>query len=649
MTGVTHLNRLKQLPLKNVIIDDVFWGRYIRLVREKVIPYQWEVLNDRVPDAARSHCIKNFEIAAGKREGQFYGMVFQDSDLYKWLESVAYSLETMPDPDLEALADYAIELIGGAQQPDGYVNTYYTVSEPDGRWSNLQHGHELYCAGHMIEAAVAYFDAVGKREFLDISIRFADCIDNTFGPGDGKLKGYPGHQEIELALFKLYETTGERRYLNLAEYFIRERGNSPNYLDLEREKPGYHDIFPELAAFDRKYSQSHIPPVEQKHAVGHAVRAVYMYSAMEDLGAELRDSELQNACDALYDDIVQKKMYITGAIGSSSAGERFTAAYDLPNDLIYGETCASIGLMMLCRRMNASRRDARYADTMERALYNTVIAGISLSGTEFFYVNPLEVEPSKISANPNYDHVKPVRRKWFDCSCCPTNIARTVMGLGGYIYASSPEGLYVNLYCSGAARDGERSIAVKTDYPYGGEAAITVSGRCKLFLRSPECAPVTSVEINGRKQSYNIKNGYIELDKDWRGDEIRIMFDMRPKLVYCSPDVGDNIGRAAVMRGPLVYCIEQADNGERLGSFLLPGEAEFKESPPPAGLPAEAIALKSSAYKYRSGRAKLYSPSPPELESGAIEMIPYFLWANRGENEMRVYIPTVPILPESSG
>jgi len=638
---------VKPLPLKNVIIDDPFWGRYIKLVREKVIPYQWEVLNDRIPDAARSHCIKNFEIAAGRRDGEFYGMVFQDSDLYKWLESVAYSLETHPDPILEKQADDVIELIAAAQQPDGYVNTYYTVKEPEARWANLQHGHELYCAGHMIEAATAYFNATGKREFLDISICFADCIDNTFGLDKGKLNGYPGHQEVELALIKLSHITGEKRYLKLASYFIHQRGTPPNYFEQERLKSAYNEIFPELTTFDWDYSQSHMLPVEQTGATGHSVRATYMYCAMADLAAELGDPELSKACSTLYNDIVKKKMYITGAIGSSSIGERFTGPYDLPNDLIYGETCASVGLMMFCQRMNALHSDAQYADTMELALYNTVLAGMSLSGTEFYYVNPLESDPKRIAENPDYKHVKPVRQKWFDCSCCPTNISRTVMGLGGYIYAKSSEGLYVNLYCSGSAKDGERCITVKTDYPYGGETSIVAKGGSyKLFLRCPQWAPILSVEIDGQQQAFKLKSGYIALERDWSGQTVKLSFDMNPKLIYTSPEVQNNNGMAAVMRGPLVYCLEEVDNGRLLGAILLPHDASLQESTLPDGLPEVAIALESKAFRYVSKEGRLHSTIHPEIEKAKLKWIPYYLWANRGENEMRVYVKVEPILPE---
>lgn len=634
------LNRIQPLPLKNVQIGGSFWERYFKLVREKVLPYQWDVLNDRIEGAARSHCIKNFEIAAGRRKGEYYGMVFQDSDVYKWLEAVAYSLETKPDLTLEKLADSAIELIGAAQCTDGYINTYYTIKEPNARWSNLQQGHELYCAGHMIEAAVAYKSATGKCEFLDIACRFADCIDSTFGPEDDKLHGYPGHQEIELALIKLYRVTGERRYLKLAEYFIRQRGKTPNYFDDEQLKPNYVEIFHEIASFDRTYSQSHREPVEQRVAVGHAVRAVYMYSAMADLAAELDDEALRIACDALYDDITKRQMYITGAIGSTSRGESFTTAYDLPNDLIYGETCASVGLMRFCRRMNAMHHSAFYADTMERALYNTVLAGISIAGTEFFYVNPLEVEPRKISKSANFEHVKAVRQRWFDCSCCPTNIARTIMGLGTYVYGTTKDALYVNLYCEGSAKDGERSITISTEYPYGETAEITVNGgRFKLFMHNPENAPILSVELNGEKQDLKTENGYIILEQEWNNSMIKLTFDMSPKLVYCSTKLQNNIGKVAIMRGPLVYCMEQVDNSDKLGAYLLPAKTQFTQLPSPDGLPIETVALETPAYKYKNAEERLYTSLPPTMENTIARFIPYFLWANRNENEMRVFLP----------
>jgi hypothetical protein len=542
-------------------------------------------------------------------------MVFQDSDLYKWLEAVAFSLETCPDPELEKLACGAIELIGAAQQADGYINTYYTLKEPEGRWTNLQHGHELYCAGHLIEAAVAYFNATGKRNLLDIAIRFADCIDGYFRNGEG----YPGHQEIELALLKLYAVTGEERYLTLARIFIDRRGSDePHYFIKERQGEQFRDIFPQLSPVDTRYFQAHVKPAEQRQAAGHSVRAVYMYSAMADLALELGDEEMRKACEGLYDNITQKQMYITGAIGSTSIGEAFTTDYDLPNDLVYGETCASIGLMMFCRRMNALTGGAEYIDILERALYNTVLAGMSLSGTEFFYVNPLEADPARISQSPDLTHVKIPRQKWFDCSCCPTNISRTVMGLGEYIYAATDDGLVINLYCSGSAEHNGRRVEVTADYPYGGEVAVKVSGgRFKLYMRIPG-------------------KGYDVLERDWQGDVVKLTLDMQPKIVYTSPKVGNNNGKAAVMRGPLVYCAEQADNGENLGALTLKG-GDIIQTDAPDPLPPQTAALTAAGCRLTARTDDLYSLSPPDLKDTPIKLIPYFLWANRGVGEMRVF------------
>ena len=635
-----NTSKIKPLPLKNTNIQGSFWSRYAELIRDKVIPYQWEALNDRVPDAAKSHCIKNFEIVAGRHEGDFYGMCFQDSDLYKWLESVAYSLDKHPDKNLEKLADEAIELIGAAQTKEGYINTYYQVKEPKARWTNLQQGHELYCAGHLIEAAVAYFDATNKRNFLDIAIRFADYIDEVFGIS--KMEGYPGHQEIELALYKLYETTNEARYLNLAAYFIKQRAKQPNYFDLEEKKPEYKAIWPEISAMPRTYTQSHISAAEQTVATGHAVRAVYMYCAMADLAIEMDDKELAAACDILYEDVTTKQMYITGAIGSLAHGERFSSAYDLPNDLIYGETCASVGLMMFCRRMNILRGKGEYADVMELALYNTVLAGISLAGTEFYYVNPLEVEPEKIKHSHIHNHVKPVRQKWFDCACCPSNLARTIMGLGLYAYAHTNDSLYVNLYCEGSADDNGRKIEVHTMYPFENTANIKASGgRYKLYLRNPGYAPATCLKINNEVCEITTQDGYIIIERNWVGDEISLEFDMKARYVYSALEVQNNIGKAAVMRGPIVYCAEEADNTKLLGAYALDAKADILAATPPEGLLPEPVALKTTALRYSAVSNGLYTTQKPELQPTELKMIPYFEWANRGENEMRVFLPIV--------
>ena len=445
-------DRLADISLKNIAITDGFWNKYRNLVKDVIIPYQWDTLNDNVPDAEPSHCIENFRIAAGEKNGEFYGAVFQDTDVAKWLEAVAYVLDSQGrDEELEKLADETIDLIGKAQGSDGYLNTYFTIKEPERRWTNLREGHELYTAGHMIEAAVAYYQATGKRKFLDIVMRFADLISERFGPEDGKCHGYPGHPEIELALVKLYRVTGKKNYLETAKFFVDARGVGENYFFQEEKGERYQQIFPEFTGYEPEYSQSHKPVREQKTAEGHAVRAVYLYSAMADLAYEYQDESLLKACETLWKNMVTKRMYITGGIGSSGLLERFTVDYDLPNDRNYAESCASIGLAMFGKRMGQITRDAKYADIVEKALYNTVLAGIAMDGKGFFYVNPLEVWPENCLKRTSMEHVKPVRQKWFGVACCPPNIARTLASLGQYIYGEDEESIFINLYVSNEA------------------------------------------------------------------------------------------------------------------------------------------------------------------------------------------------------
>jgi DUF1680 family protein len=378
----------RRLPFSSIRIDDLYWNRYTKLIRDVVIPYQWDILNDRVPDAPPSFCLENFRIAAGEIPGERKGTVFQDSDAAKWLEAVAYRLASDPDPELERTADDVIALIGRAQREDGYLNTYYTLTEKDRRWTNLTEGHELYCAGHFIEAAVAYYEATGKDHLLTILCRFADLICTVFGPGDDQIHGYPGHPEIELALVKLYRTTGQKRYLNLAKYFVDTRGRSPNYFLEEMNRRDFHRINPEFVSYDPRYSQSHLPVRKQDSAEGHAVRAMYLYCAMADLAEEFEDDELLSRCKILWKNITEKRMFIIGSIGSSGFWERFTADYDLPNDSNYSETCASIGLAQFGLRMIRLIRDASYMDTVELALYNTIRAGIFYGRKPLFLCKP---------------------------------------------------------------------------------------------------------------------------------------------------------------------------------------------------------------------------------------------------------------------
>lgn len=456
-------SKKQSLSLKHINIHDSFWSKYVRLIKEVVVPYQWEVLNDRVTDAEPSYAVRNFKIAAGEEEGEFGGMVFQDSDIAKWLEAVAYLLQSERNPELEAVADEMIELIAKAQHSDGYLNTYFTIKEPGNCWTNLAECHELYCAGHMIEAGTAYYEATGKTKILNVVCKLADHIDRVFGKEHGKLYGYDGHQEIELALVKLYRVTGNKRYLALSQYFLDQRGTRPHFYIEQFKSIGGTIHFPQLdMAHDLKYSQSHKPVREQDEAVGHAVRLVYMLAGMADVAAETKDEHLLQACRRMWSSIVKKRMYITAGIGSMSYSEAFTADYDLPNDTAYAETCASIGLIFFAHRMLQIEPLSEYANVMERALYNTVASGMSQDGKSFFYVNPLEVYPQLFGKNQIVDHVKPIRQEWFSCACCPPNIARLLASLGQYIYTLKDDTIYTHLYIGGLLTCSSRMAAFRS-------------------------------------------------------------------------------------------------------------------------------------------------------------------------------------------
>lgn len=657
--------------IRQVTITSGLFGRISKLVKEQVIPYQWEILNDTAKDAVAdhsienfsvaageeeeypSHCIANFKIAAGLEQGKFYGMVFQDSDLAKWLEAVSYRLMSDPDEELEATVDATVDLIGKAQQADGYLNTYFTIQEPGKRFTNLCECHELYCAGHMIEAAVAYYRATGKKKLLEIMCRMADLIDHTFGPEEDKLHGYPGHEEIELALVKLYEVTGTERYLNLAKYFIDERGKQPLYFDIEFEKRNHAShfsyLYPPFGMYScgRKYGQYHLPIREQKEFVGHAVRCMYMASGAVDVAKYTHDAELFQVCKGLYENMASRRMYITGGIGSTAKQEMFTADYDLPNDIVYGETCASIGLMFFTKRLLEVEQDSRYADTMERALYNTCIAGMSLDGKRFFYVNPLEVDPVLSRENPDRKHVLPVRPAWFGCACCPPNLSRMITSLPEYLYLIRDNSLYVNLYIENQAqlalRDVTLNLSLKTQLPEDGHVVLHphAAGSYTLYLRIPDWSRGQwSLRINGRLFHAPLEQGYAMIKRDWlEGDSVSLELDMRPKRMYANPKVSKDVGKVALQRGPMVYCLEEVDNGKGLQQIYLPKDAEITAVPMPDKLMG-IVELRCRGKKLTAAAEEALYASEPQFQWEDVDLrfIPYYAWANRGENEMTVWV-----------
>ncbi len=641
------MDKIELLPLKQININDSFWNKHLKLIPEVIIPYQWDILNDKITDAEPSHCINNFEIAAGLKEGEFQGAVFQDTDVAKWLEAVAYSLASHTDQQLEEIADQVIQLIGQAQDEDGYLNTYFTIKEPELRWTNLKEGHELYTAGHMIEAAVAYYKVTGKDEFLKIMIRNADLICDVFSENNNRA-GYPGHQEIELALYKLYEVTKNETYLAQAKSFIDRRGRELNYFIEEEKRPEYKRIFPEFENYLPLYSQSHQPVREQMTAEGHAVRAVYMYCAMADLACAYDDRELFESCKRLWDNIVAKQMYITGGIGSSGLLERFTTDYDLPNNSNYAETCASIGLALFGRRMAQITRDSKYMDVVEKELYNTILSGIALDGKSFFYVNPLEVWPDNCLPRTSKEHVKPVRQKWFGVACCPPNIARTLASIGEYAYFKNEDTVWINLYLSGQittkVKGVDVTIRTETKFPYDGTIHFIIESDEKvafmLAIRIPSYAKTAEFEINETKQldiRSNLGYAYLNVNP---GDKVTLSFSMPATYIHANPLVREDSGKVAIMKGPFVYCLEEIDNGSNLPAIFLdtnqPIKEEFCEDMLGGTIVLKVKGKKISQSNWNS--EELYKDTDIKFEDIELTAVPYCYWGNRTTGEMVVWI-----------
>jgi len=638
------------IKLKQVRIADPFWFRVRDTVRREGIPYQWKALNDEIPGAVPSCCMRNFRIAAGKETGEHAGFVFQDSDIAKWIEGAAYSLRWHPDPELEKIVDGAVEEIVAAQQPDGYLDTYYIINGLDKRWTNLRDNHELYCAGHMIEAAVAYYLVTGKRVLLDAMIRFTDHIDSVLGPEDGKLHGYPGHPVIEMALMKLYAVTGNPKHLNLARYFVNQRGQSPLFFEEEGEL-NHNDFYWKDSFFRYQYYQAAKPVREQADAEGHAVRAMYLYSGMADVARETGDASLADACRRLWRSVVSRRMYVTGAIGSSEYGEAFTFDYDLPNDTIYGETCAAIGLVFFARRMLALELKSEYADVIERALYNGVISGMQLDGRSFFYVNPLEVLPEASLKDHGKRHVKVERQKWFGCACCPPNIIRLVSSLEDYIASVRDDALNLHLYVGGdmEASVSGRDVLLKTqtDYPWGGNISMTLEPAepvsFTLNLRVPAWCSSWTLKLNNRSVTPEIVGGYLSLSRLWNpGDRLEFLLDMPVSFLSANPRIPEDAGKSALSRGPLIYCLEEADNGKHLHRIRLGNvrSEECKTEWKPEKLGGIVEITSPGIRESDDGwDDTLYSAEKTISASPAVlTWIPYYAWANRGSGEMRVWV-----------
>jgi len=605
-----------------VTINDNFWTPKI----DKVATVTLDACINYTE--AKTGRIRNFEKVAAK-SGKHEGIFFDDSDVYKALEAIAYSLKNHPDAAIEKKADEWIDKIAAAQQPDGYINTFFTLTGLENRWSDMDK-HEDYCAGHLVEAGIAYFNTTGKRKLMDVGIGMVKHIDSTF-----RLAGrhwISGHEEIELALVKLYHATNDEQYLDLATWYIEQRGH------------GYY----QGAKRNPKYDQNDIPFEDQKRVEGHAVRAMYLYTGVADVSAAKKETRYLPALLSIWENLVGKNMYLTGGIGSSGANEGFTKDYDLPNENAYCETCASVGMILWNQRMNLMTGESKYIDVLERSLYNGALSGLSLSGDKFFYGNPL-------ASAGSYS-----RSEWFGCACCPSNIARLVASIGNYIYATSPEGIYVNLFIASntAIPFGKHSISIAQhgNYPWDGNMSIKISPDSKinkkLFVRipgwavnkpvpgdayaylNPRITPI-SVKLNGKEITFAMDRGYAVIDREWKkGDEISVQLPMTIERVISNENIHANKGLVALQRGPLVYCLEHADNNGKARNIIFPDLADFTPIFDPALL-GGIITIRSKVPVVKvSGEGQSIATSLQEITA-----IPCYAWANRGEGEMEVWVP----------
>ena len=622
------------VPFSEVRMTGPFWRERLDTVLARTIPSQHTKLVEvgileslRLPKPVPPLTIP-------RNSHNFTTQIFWDSDVGKWIEAGSYALAHRRDPEVEAQIDAIVEDLAQAQSPDGYLNCWYNEREPQNRWTNLRDNHELYNAGHLLEGAIAYFRATGKRRLLDVMERYVDHIAATFGPSPGQKRGYPGHQEIELALIKLYRLTGDRRRLDLAAYFIDERGREPHYFTGEAlarsEDPGAY------WARTYEYNQSHRPVREQTRMVGHAVRAMYMASAMADLTFELRDESLRSACEALWRDATTAQMYVTAGLGPRESNEGFTEPYDLPNDTAYAETCASVALVFWAQRMLHLDLDGAYADVMERALYNGALSGLSHEGTHYFYANRLE--------SRGQDR----RWAWHPCPCCTMNIARLVASIAGYFYSTSEDGIAVHLYGGAEATLMVAGIPVTireaSDYPWSGDIDIAVeperSVAFDLRLRIPDWAEGATASVNGESTELNVERGYARMRRLWaKGDAVALHLPMKAERLYAHPNVRADFGRTALRRGPLIYCVEETDNpGGPVQTLALPRAASLAARWRP-DLFSGVMTLEAEAKRaVAAEKALLYSNAPPQSADAALTALPYFLWANREPGSMQVWI-----------
>lgn len=645
---IEQIQHPQPVSLENVSLTDGYWAERQFTNRDRTIPAIYRQLEK----TGRLDAWNLDENQTPPKRRKVIRM-FWDSDTGKWLEAVGYSLHLHPDPEMEKQADEVIARMQKAQQPDGYLNTYFTVMEQEYRWRNLRDWHEMYNAGHLIEGAIAYYQATGKRTALDTLARYADLIDTLFGPNESQKRGYPGHPELELALVRLYRATGEKRYLELSKYFIDERGQPPVYFDIEAQERGEDPE--DFWAQSYRYCQAHQPLREQTTATGHAVRACYLYAGVADVALETGDQGLLELSRTLWNDLTQHQMYVIGSLGPARSNEGFTFAYDLPNETAYAETCAAIALVFWAHRMFHLDPHGRYIDVMERALYNGVMSGVSYSGDHFFYANPLAAYPNVNPHDPwvgiaHEEHYE--REEWFECPCCPPNLARLVASIGSYFYSTSGDTLYTHLYNSNRAAFDLNGVPVQitqqTAYPWDGDIQITVEVETphefELALRIPGWCHEYEVQVNGQSQSLTPVNGYVAIRRQWsNGDAVRLSLAMPVERIAPHPEIRQDAGTIALQRGPVVYCIEEADNGSRLANVVIPRSSALTvehDSNLFGGIPVirgEGLRMEPANWPDQ----ELYHPQSVldfTPQSVTVTAIPYSLWANRSPGEMRVWI-----------
>jgi DUF1680 family protein len=619
---------IEPVNFSKVLINDAFWKPKIDKVATKTLAaciYQTEEKTGR---------IRNFEKVASGKGGKHEGIFYDDSDVYKAIEAMAYAIKLTGNRALEQKADEWIDKIAAAQEPDGYLNTYYSLTGLGNRWSDMDK-HEDYCGGHMIEAAVAYFDATGKKKLLDVSKRWADHFDATFGPG--KRNWVTGHQELELAWVKLYKATGEKRYLTLADWLLSERGKNHGVGSQWKNGKG------------TDYSQDLLPVKEQSEITGHAVRAMYLYTGAADVAAHTGDQDYLKAMRRVWEDVVYRNMYITGGIGSAGSNEGFTVDYDLPNEQAYCETCASVGMVFWNQRMNSLTGNAEYIDVLERSLYNGALDGLSLSGDLFFYGNPL-------ASSGRHS-----RKEWFGTACCPSNIARLVASLGDYVYGQKGSKIFINLFVGSETSfpltKGEMKVSMQTQYPWEGVVSIKLSMAKKekasiafripgwlgsvvvpggLYSLAAESSNRPLMMINGSPVEYVIENGYAVIEREWKdGDKIDYQMPMEVKKLLSRSELKQNNERMAIQRGPLVYCVEGADNNGKAWNILAPVNSVFQtEKFDVLNEPVVSIFGELPVVTTASDGSSITT------QKMKVRAIPYYTWCNRGSNPMQVWLPT---------